>query len=234
MQEPDVKPDRARPRWGRALLCAFLLAVIGAAVIGGATYWWLNRGLVSTDDAFIDGNTVSLSPQVGGKVLRLLIDDNQRVKAGDLLLEIDPRDYEAARDSAKANLDRALAAEVEASSNLDLTRATTTANIASAEAGLAQAKAALAQAAAQLQSSTAEAERAAAALKLTAEDLQSFGLIDGIVAEPPGGAHENMDAAAECLRQALRRYLDELSFHGPEELVKQRYTKFRTMGNFFA
>lgn len=79
-----------------------------------------------------------------------------------------------------------------------------------------------------------KAERAAAALKLTAEDLQSFGLIDGIVAEPPGGAQENVDSAAECLRQALRRYLDELSFHRPEELVKQRYTKFRNMGNFFA
>ena len=79
-----------------------------------------------------------------------------------------------------------------------------------------------------------KAERAAAALKLTAEDLQSFGLIDGIVSEPPGGAQENVDAAAECLRQALRRYLDELSFLGPEQLVKQRYTKFRNMGNFFA
>jgi acetyl-CoA carboxylase carboxyl transferase subunit alpha len=79
-----------------------------------------------------------------------------------------------------------------------------------------------------------KAERAAAALKLTAEDLQSFGLIDGIVSEPPGGAQENVDAAAECLRQALRRYLDELSFLGPEQLVKQRYTKFRNMGNFFS
>ena len=79
-----------------------------------------------------------------------------------------------------------------------------------------------------------KAERAAAALKLTAEDLQSLGLIDGIVAEPPGGAHENLEAAAECLRQSLRRYLDELSFLAPEQLVKQRYTKFRNMGNFFA
>jgi acetyl-CoA carboxylase carboxyl transferase subunit alpha len=79
-----------------------------------------------------------------------------------------------------------------------------------------------------------KAERAAAALRLTAEDLQSFGLIDGIVAEPPGGAQENVDAAAECLRKGLRRYLEELSSLGPEQLAKQRYTKFRNMGNFFA
>src|SRR5215467_7372081 len=79
-----------------------------------------------------------------------------------------------------------------------------------------------------------KAEQAAAALRLAAEDLQGLGLIDGIIAEPPGGAQENADAAAECLRHALRRYLDELSSLGPEQLVKQRYTKFRTMGNFFA
>ena len=78
-----------------------------------------------------------------------------------------------------------------------------------------------------------KAELAAAALKLTAEDLQGFGLIDGIVPEPPGGAQENADAAAECLRQALRRHLGELSLLGPGQLVKQRYTKFRNMGNFF-
>ena len=122
------------------------LVVLAVAVIGGATYWWLNRGLVSTDDAFVDGNAVTLSPQVGGKVLRLLIDDNQPVKAGDLLLEIDPRDYAAARDSAKAQLARAEAAEAEASANLDLTKASTAASIASAEAGVDLATAALAQA----------------------------------------------------------------------------------------
>jgi membrane fusion protein (multidrug efflux system) len=37
--------------------------VLAVAVIGGATYWWLNRGLVSTDDAFVDGNAVTLSPR---------------------------------------------------------------------------------------------------------------------------------------------------------------------------
>jgi membrane fusion protein, multidrug efflux system len=158
------------------------LAVLAVAVIGGATYWWLNRGLVSTDDAFIDGNAVTLSPQVGGKVLRLLIDDNQPVKAGDLLLEIDPRDYEAARDSAKAQLARAEAAEAEASANLDLTKATTAASIASAEAGLELATAALAQARAQLVSSTAEADRAGADVKryrtLTKQDYASHQTLD--------------------------------------------------------
>jgi len=79
-----------------------------------------------------------------------------------------------------------------------------------------------------------KAEQAAAALRLTAEDLQQFGLIDGIVPEPEGGAQENPDVAAENLRGALRRSLDELAAMTPEQLVEHRYAKFRTMGNFFA
>lgn len=78
-----------------------------------------------------------------------------------------------------------------------------------------------------------KAELAAAALRLTAEDLQSFGLIDGIVPEPPGGAHENPDLAAENLRQALRRSLAGLNAVGTDRLVEHRYAKFRQMGNFF-
>ena len=79
-----------------------------------------------------------------------------------------------------------------------------------------------------------KAEQAAAALRLTAEDLLNFGLIDGIIPEPPGGAHENPDAAAENLRQSLRRALEELAAFTPARLVEHRYAKFRKMGNFFA
>jgi acetyl-CoA carboxylase carboxyl transferase subunit alpha len=79
-----------------------------------------------------------------------------------------------------------------------------------------------------------KAEQAAAALRLTAEDLQSLGLIDGIVPEPPGGAHEDPAAAAEFLRIELRARLDELAPLSPTDLVERRYTKFRQMGNFFA
>jgi acetyl-CoA carboxylase carboxyl transferase subunit alpha len=79
-----------------------------------------------------------------------------------------------------------------------------------------------------------KAEQAAAALRLTAEDLLSFGLIDGIVREPGAGAHEDPDAAAESLRRELARYLKELSGMTAAELVEHRYAKFRKMGNFFA
>jgi len=79
-----------------------------------------------------------------------------------------------------------------------------------------------------------KAERAAAALRLTAEDLDQLGLIDGIIPEPEGGAQENPEAAAESLRQALHHSLLELAGLTGEQLVEHRYLKFRKMGNFFA
>src|SRR5450755_3334687 len=79
-----------------------------------------------------------------------------------------------------------------------------------------------------------KAEQAAAALKLTSEELLKLGLIDGIVSEPAGGAQEDSDAAAAFLRASLIQALGALAQLGPNQLVDQRYAKFRQMGNFFA
>ncbi len=74
------------------------------------------------------------------------------------------------------------------------------------------------------------AEEASDVMKLTAPDLLALGVIDGIVAEPPGGAHLNPQAACESLGRALTRALHSLRKHNPEGLCNQRYQKFRTMG----
>ena len=78
-----------------------------------------------------------------------------------------------------------------------------------------------------------KAELAAAALRLTATDLQKLQLIDGVVAEPADGAHNDPVAAAESLRETLRSALAELGTMSPEQLIEDRYQKFRRMGNFF-
>ncbi len=80
---------------------------------------------------------------------------------------------------------------------------------------------------------SAQAELAAEALRLTAEDLLNFGLIDGIIPEPSGGAQEDPDAAAELVSKKLHAAFEELGRLSPAELVEQRYMKFRRMGNFF-
>jgi acetyl-CoA carboxylase carboxyl transferase subunit alpha len=80
----------------------------------------------------------------------------------------------------------------------------------------------------------AKADQAAAALRMTAEDLLRLELIDGIIPEPVGGAHENPDEAARLLKEHLIRAIDETSGLSRAEAVQQRYEKFRLMGNFFA
>jgi acetyl-CoA carboxylase carboxyl transferase subunit alpha len=71
---------------------------------------------------------------------------------------------------------------------------------------------------------------AAAALKITAPDLLALGLIDAIVPEPPGGGHNDYDAATALVDQALSAALTELSAMAPEERLAARYEKFRRMG----
>ncbi|MEJ7604989.1 MAG: acetyl-CoA carboxylase carboxyltransferase subunit alpha [Bryobacteraceae bacterium] len=78
-----------------------------------------------------------------------------------------------------------------------------------------------------------KAELAAEALKLTATDLQQLGLVDGAIPEPNGGAHEDAEGAAESMREVLQSALSSLSKLPPNQLVDQRYEKFRKMGNFF-
>ena len=80
---------------------------------------------------------------------------------------------------------------------------------------------------------SSKAALAAQALRLTAQDLLGFGLVDEIVPEPPEGAQADPDQAAAFVRDALRRALAELSGLSANELIEQRYAKFRAMGSFF-
>jgi len=77
-------------------------------------------------------------------------------------------------------------------------------------------------------------QEAANALKLTSEDLLQLGVIDEVVPEPGGAAHRDRDGAANSLRECLIRALSELSKLSPDELVMQRYEKFRNIGRFLA
>ena len=76
------------------------------------------------------------------------------------------------------------------------------------------------------------APEAAAALKLTARDLYDLKLIDGIIPEPLGGAHQDHTAAIANLRKAVLAEIDALSKIPTDELLAQRYEKFRRVGEF--
>ena len=79
-----------------------------------------------------------------------------------------------------------------------------------------------------------KAPDAARALRLTSSDLLALKLIDGVIAEPPEGAHTDADQSAEFVRDTLRSALAELSQLSPQQLLDDRYNKFRRMGNYFA
>jgi acetyl-CoA carboxylase carboxyl transferase subunit alpha len=78
-----------------------------------------------------------------------------------------------------------------------------------------------------------KAETAAVALKITANDLKELGIVDEIVPEPEGGAHTSYESAARLLDQVLDRQLVALTNESTKDLLKARYEKFRTMGQFF-
>ena len=148
---PPETPIRTRPRTdvrlsrpqdkraSRAKLV--LLLIVLFAVAGGATHWYLTKEEASTDDAYTDGHAIAVAPQVSGTVVALRVSDNQRVKAGDVLLEIDPRSYVAARDQAQGSLDVAEAQLANARISLDWTKQDYPARLAAAQASLASAEA---------------------------------------------------------------------------------------------
>jgi acetyl-CoA carboxylase carboxyl transferase subunit alpha len=78
------------------------------------------------------------------------------------------------------------------------------------------------------------AAEAAEALRLTAPDLLRLELIDGMIEEPLEGAHTDPNSAAELVKETILKALAELSTLSPQELIDDRYNKFRRMGNFFA
>ncbi|KIL35559.1 acetyl-CoA carboxyl transferase [Cohnella kolymensis] len=77
-----------------------------------------------------------------------------------------------------------------------------------------------------------KADQAAEAMKITAKDLLEFGVIEDIIPEPQGGAHRDPAMQAESIREALKRHLQELLKMTPEQLMEDRYLKFRKVGRF--
>jgi len=100
-QSPPSLRDRVREHW---LLVTVAACVLLIAVIGGVAYWLAVRNFETTDDAYVAARSFSIAPKVGGYVTEVPVTDNQHVKAGDLLVRIDDRDYKIAIDQAEAQV----------------------------------------------------------------------------------------------------------------------------------
>jgi membrane fusion protein (multidrug efflux system) len=96
-----------RPRF-RIGVRPIALGLVVAAVIGATAYWFLElRGRESTDDAFIEGHLVFLSPRVAGQVSEVLVEENTHVHAGQVMVRLDPVDFEARVERARADVEAA-------------------------------------------------------------------------------------------------------------------------------
>ena len=120
--------------------------VVVLAIAGGTYYYFATAGQVSTDDAYTDGRSLTISPKVSGYVTELLVDDNQRVRAGQVLARIDPRDYIVSRDSARAALLMAQAQQKAAQLNTEIAQKNFPARLLQAQGQLQQAQGQLYQA----------------------------------------------------------------------------------------
>jgi membrane fusion protein (multidrug efflux system) len=137
-QSSQLDFDSWRSKLRRHAKVAGVAAVMFVAVVATGVIWWLNvRQYESTDDAFIDARTVSISSQINGAIVDVPVTDNQLVDAGGLLLRIDDRDYRAAVDLAAAQIDQAQASIA----NLDAQIEAQQARIEQAEKQVAEAQA---------------------------------------------------------------------------------------------
>ena len=111
----DTRPEYMKKRVLVPCITGLIFLICGIFYAVHTVYY------KSTDDAFIEGHVITVAPRVSGPVLKLNIEDNQDVKKGDLLLEIDPNDYQAKLKETKAKLEEAKAALVSADNQVTKT-----------------------------------------------------------------------------------------------------------------
>jgi membrane fusion protein, multidrug efflux system len=161
---PPVRDFRERRRSAlrnpRVRIGVVLAAVVLLA--GGIFAWIYFTSYESTDDAQIDGHINSISPRVSGHVIKLTVEDNQEVRAGTVLVEIDPADYQVAVERARAEYADAVATAQGARVNVPITDVSTTGQLTSAQADVISAKAGIAAATQQYYAAKAALEQAQA------------------------------------------------------------------------
>jgi membrane fusion protein (multidrug efflux system) len=152
-----------RPPGGHRLFMAFGAVVLIIALAVGLHYYLLSLAWESTDDAFVEGRIVQVSSKVAGQVLRVTVVDNQEVRQGDPLVEIDTRDLDARAAQARANLAAAQSRLVGARLGVDVMRATAGGGLEEATSAVQTALAQAAGARDRLVQSSAEVAVASAA-----------------------------------------------------------------------
>jgi membrane fusion protein (multidrug efflux system) len=194
--------------------------IIGGVLVAAAaasTYWVHSRQFEDTDDAQIDGTISNISPRIAGTVLAVNVVENQVVKQGDTIAEIDPTDLRIALDQARAQVAQAQAQLAAEDPNVSITVASNVSAVSSAQSDVAGAQAALSGArndVAQLSAQIVQAEANDRQAQL--EKARSQALVaQGAVSQSDFDQHANAAAATsanvEALRQALAAAKDHVA-----------------------
>jgi membrane fusion protein (multidrug efflux system) len=118
-----AKAGNIRGQLRRLLLAGAAVAVLSGAAWYGSDYWTVGRFLVSTDDAYVKADNTTIAPKISGYLTQVLVGDNERVKAGQMLARIDDRDFIVALDQAKADVAAAQARVASQKAQLDVQQA---------------------------------------------------------------------------------------------------------------
>jgi membrane fusion protein (multidrug efflux system) len=169
--------------------------------------WWRSTFTENTDDAQVNGHLIQVSSRISGQILKVDVEENQVVKAGDTIAELDPRDYQVAVENAEAALASAQANAAAANVNVPITTVNTGSNLSSADANVSGSQAGVEQAQRQLESAHARVQQAQANSTkaqadlgrykpLVEKDVISKQQFDGAVAAADAARAALVDAAA--------------------------------------
>jgi membrane fusion protein, multidrug efflux system len=166
---PGVGPGHAPPSRTRRLLKPVLFVIGFALIVIAGVIYWRSTAWESTDNAQIDGFVFPVSSRVSGHVLRVMVQDNQYVEAGTVLVQLDPKTYEVAVAVAQGNLANTEASATALRTGVPITSTDTASQISTAQAGIDGAKAGFAAAERQFEAAQAS-RRQAEANDLKAQD----------------------------------------------------------------
>jgi membrane fusion protein (multidrug efflux system) len=172
----DLKPTPPVTRGrGKAFLIFFLFLLIGGAI--GLYFYLQARQFESTDDAQVEAHLSSISARVDGAITHVYVDDNQIVKAGEPLVDLDPRDFEVAIDQVRAQLAQAQSQVTAQRPNIPITQVENISNITGAEADVANAEAVVGVAERDRETALARLAEAQANAAKAHSDLERYTLL---------------------------------------------------------
>jgi membrane fusion protein (multidrug efflux system) len=165
------EPETAQPNQKRRGIAILVVAILALVAIG---IWWHSTYSEDTDDAQINGHLIQVSARIAGQVAKVDVDENQVVKAGDTIAELDPSDYQIAVENAGAALASAQANAAAADVNVPLTTINTGSNLSSADANVSGSQAGVGQAEKQLDAAHARVTQAQANFTKAQADLERY------------------------------------------------------------